>query len=131
MYNKLLNKEAKLSVIGLGYVGLPLALAFAKKIPVIGFDINAERIDKMKNRIDPSKELSASAFENCDIEFTTSPDVLKEAQFHVVAVPTPIDEHKQPDLTPLLLNISRSFEQKLNRSPSGVAPVRHRQTRHR
>ena len=102
MYNKLLNKESKLAVIGLGYVGLPIALAFARKISVIGFDINSDRIEKMKNGIDPSKELSATDFENCDIEFTTSPEVLKDAKFHIVAVPTPIDEHKQPDLRPLI-----------------------------
>lgn len=102
MYNELLNKESKLAVIGLGYVGLPIALAFARKISVIGFDINSDRIEKMKNGIDPSNELSAPDFEGCDIEFTTSPEVLKDAKFHIVAVPTPIDEHKQPDLTPLI-----------------------------
>ena len=102
MYNELLNKESKLAVIGLGYVGLPIALAFARKISVIGFDISAERVEKMKNGIDPSNELSAPDFENCDIEFTNSPEILREAKFHIVAVPTPIDEHKQPDLTPLI-----------------------------
>jgi len=102
MYNKLINKEAKLAVIGLGYVGLPIALEFAKKIKVIGFDISETRVDLMKQSIDPSGELDKSAFDTCDIEFTTSREKLKEANFFIVAVPTPIDEHKLPDLKPLL-----------------------------
>ncbi len=102
MYKKLLNKEAKLAVIGLGYVGLPIALAFARKISVIGFDINQERIDSMKKGIDPSGELAKEDFDNCDITFTTSLDELKQAQFFVIAVPTPIDEHNLPDLSPLI-----------------------------
>ncbi|SNR73895.1 nucleotide sugar dehydrogenase [Hymenobacter mucosus] len=102
MYEQLLQKQAKLAVIGLGYVGLPIALEFARKIKVIGFDINAKRVEMMRNNIDPSGELEASAFEGTDIEFTDSLDVLREATFYVVAVPTPIDEHAQPDLKPLL-----------------------------
>jgi UDP-N-acetyl-D-galactosamine dehydrogenase len=102
MYNKILKKEAKIAVIGLGYVGLPIALAFAKKVKVIGFDINEERVKMMQNNIDPSSELEAKDFEGCDIEFTTSLDVLKQANFFIVAVPTPIDEHNLPDLKPLL-----------------------------
>jgi UDP-N-acetyl-D-galactosamine dehydrogenase len=102
VYEKLLNKETKLSVIGLGYVGLPIALEFAKKISVIGFDIKADRIEMMKNKKDPSEELSSSAFDGCDISFTANPEDLKEATFHIVAVPTPIDDHNLPDLTPLL-----------------------------
>lgn len=102
IYDKLLNKEAKLAVVGLGYVGLPLALEFAKKISVIGFDINDKRLAKMRERIDPSQELDHSAFENVDIEFTSSLDKLREASFFIVAVPTPIDTHNQPDLTPVL-----------------------------
>lgn len=101
MYNKLKNKEAKIAIIGLGYVGLPIALAFAKKIKVIGFDINEERIKMMQKNIDPSKELEAKDFEGCDIEFTNSIDVLKQANFFIIAVPTDIDEHKRPDLNPL------------------------------
>ena len=99
---KLLNKEAKLSLVGLGYVGLPIALAFAKKISVIGFDINAKRVELMKNGIDPSDELDSEAFQDADIEFTTNLDVLKKASFHIIAVPTPIDKHNLPDLNPLL-----------------------------
>jgi UDP-N-acetyl-D-galactosamine dehydrogenase len=102
MYDELLRKEAKLAVIGLGYVGLPIALEFAKKLSVIGFDINASRVEMMRNHQDPSGELDSAAFENCDITFTNSLDVLREAQFFIVAVPTPIDEHAQPDLKPLL-----------------------------
>lgn len=102
MYNKLVNKEAKLALIGLGYVGLPLAIEFASKISVIGFDINESRLDKMRNGIDPCSELESSVFENVDIEFTSSIDKLKEASFFVVAVPTPIDRYNQPDLRPLL-----------------------------
>ncbi|MCJ8292602.1 MAG: nucleotide sugar dehydrogenase [Flavobacteriales bacterium] len=102
MYSKLINKEAKLAVIGLGYVGLPIALEFAKTIKVVGFDINAERIELMKKNIDPSKELDSSEFEGCDIEFTANIDDLKDAQFFVVAVPTPIDESNLPNLAPLI-----------------------------
>jgi UDP-N-acetyl-D-galactosamine dehydrogenase len=102
MYTKLVNKEQKLAVIGLGYVGLPIALEFARSIRVIGFDINAKRVDMMKNSIDPSNELPKEAFDGCDIEFTDSLEKLKEATFYVVAVPTPVDEHNVPDLTPVL-----------------------------
>jgi UDP-N-acetyl-D-galactosamine dehydrogenase len=102
MYNELINRQRKLAVIGLGYVGLPIALEFARKISVIGFDINAERVKMMQNNIDPSGELDGAAFENCDITFTDSLEVLKEANFFIVAVPTPIDDHKLPDLKPLL-----------------------------
>ena len=101
MYNKLINKETKLAVIGLGYVGLPIALEFAKKIKVIGFDIKPERIDMLNNQIDPSNELSKEAFENTDILFTANPDDLKDASFFIVTVPTPIDNHNLPDLTPV------------------------------
>ena len=102
IYKKLLNKDAKLAVIGLGYVGLPIALEFARRIKVVGFDINQERVDMMKNHIDPSEELEASDFDGCDIEFTTDINDLKDVQFFIVAVPTPIDEHNLPDLRPVL-----------------------------
>lgn len=102
MINELLQKKKKLAVIGLGYVGLPIALEFARKLKVIGFDINSKRVDMMKNNIDPSEELPPSAFEGRDITFTDSIDVLKEANFFIIAVPTPIDEHNLPDLKPLL-----------------------------
>ncbi len=102
MYQEIIDKKKKIGVIGLGYVGLPIALEFAKNVSVIGFDINSERIELMKNKIDPSGELDAESFNNCDIVFTDSIDVLREASFFIVAVPTPIDEHKLPDLKPLL-----------------------------
>jgi len=101
MYKELVEKEKKLAVIGLGYVGLPIALEFAKNISVIGFDINQNRIDMMKKGIDPSNELESDAFEGCDIVFTNSLDVLKGANFFIVAVPTPVDEHNVPDLIPV------------------------------
>lgn len=102
MYSRLLAGEATLSVIGLGYVGLPIALAFAKHIKVIGFDISAERVEMMNRKVDPSDELDAEAFEGVDIRFTANPEDLAEAHFHVVAVPTPINSMNQPDLGPLL-----------------------------
>jgi UDP-N-acetyl-D-glucosamine/UDP-N-acetyl-D-galactosamine dehydrogenase len=102
VYTKLINKETKLSVIGLGYVGLPIALEFAKFIKVIGFDIKPERVELMKKGIDPSNELKPEAFEGSDIVLTSDPLVLKEASFHIIAVPTPTNSHNLPDLTPVL-----------------------------
>src|ERR1035437_9343056 len=102
MYNKLVNKEAKLAVIGLGYVGLPIALEFARKISVIGFDINEKRVALMKKHIDPSNELEEKDFEGADIEFTADLNKLREASFFIVAVPTPVDKHNVPDLKPVL-----------------------------
>src|SRR5688572_7688592 len=102
MYQHLLNKEEKLAVIGLGYVGLPIALAFSRKIKVIGFDISSSRIELMKRGVDPSNELPEIAFKNCEITFTDDLNVLREARFFVVAVPTPVDQHNVPDLRPVL-----------------------------
>lgn len=102
MYQELLNKEKKIAVVGLGYVGLPIALEFAKHFSVIGFDINEKRVEMMKNHIDPSNELDSSAFDNTDILFTADKEDLKKANFFVVAVPTDIDEHKVPNLRPIL-----------------------------
>lgn len=102
VYPQLLSKEKKLALIGLGYVGLPIALAFARKTAVIGFDINRQRVELMKQGVDPSNELDAAEFEGCDIEFTDSLEVLRQASFYIVAVPTPVDEHHVPDLTPVL-----------------------------
>ncbi len=96
------NKEKAISVIGLGYVGLPLALELAKKFRVIGFDISAPRVEMMRNGQDPSEELEASAFENKDITFSASGTDLAQASFHIVAVPTPVDESRTPNLKPLL-----------------------------
>lgn len=102
MYEKLVKGEAVLSVIGLGYVGLPIALEFAKKIKVIGFDIRPDRIEMMKKGIDPSNELPPEAFHNTDILYTADPEDLKKAHFHIIAVPTPTNNHNLPDLTPVL-----------------------------
>ena len=102
MYSKLVNKEAKLAVIGLGYVGLPIALEFAKKIKVVGFDINKERVQLMRNNIDPSNELEAKDFEGTDILFTADIEDLRDVNFFIVAVPTPINDANLPDLSPLL-----------------------------
>jgi UDP-N-acetyl-D-galactosamine dehydrogenase len=102
IFNKLIKGETRLSVIGLGYVGLPIALEFARKIKVTGFDIRADRVELMKKGIDPSNELGAESFNNTDIEFTTYPEDLRKASFHIIAVPTPTDKHNLPDLTPVL-----------------------------
>ena len=102
MYEALLNKEKKIAVIGLGYVGLPLALELAKHFSVIGFDINEERVGLMQQGVDPSEELEASAFHNKDIVYTFTAEDLREAHFYIVAVPTPVDKHKVPNLTPVL-----------------------------
>jgi|TARA_B110000879_G_scaffold36525_1_gene50568 UDP-N-acetyl-D-galactosamine dehydrogenase len=99
---KILNKESKIGIIGLGYVGLPIALEFARKVKVVGFDINAERVEMMKNNVDPSEELESKDFEGCDITFTHKLEDLSDVNFFIVAVPTPIDEYNQPNLRPLL-----------------------------
>lgn len=102
LFEEIKNGEAKIGVIGLGYVGLPIALAFAKKVPVVGFDINAERVEMMKKGVDPSDELEASDFENSDIVFTANTEDLKDVKFFIVGVPTPIDDYNKPDLRPLI-----------------------------
>jgi len=102
VYENLLKKQTKLSVIGLGYVGLPIALEFAKKIPVVGFDIREDRVEMMRNHQDPSEELPPESFDGCDITFTADPGLLKTCSFHIVAVPTPVDKHNLPDLSPLI-----------------------------
>lgn len=109
-----IKKEKVISVTGLGYVGLPLALEFAKQFKVIGFDINETRVALMKKGIDPSKELDELAFEGCDIEFTSNVEDLKKAHFHIIGVPTDIDENKVPNLNPLL-GASRSVASALKK----------------
>ncbi len=101
MYQDLIDKKKKIAVIGLGYVGLPIALEFAKHFSVIGFDINEKRIDLMRQSIDPSKELESGAFDNTDITFTNDIEILRGAHFFIVTVPTDVDEHRVPNLTPL------------------------------
>jgi UDP-N-acetyl-D-galactosamine dehydrogenase len=102
LYLDLVSKKEKLAVIGLGYVGLPIAIEFAKKIAVIGFDIKPDRVEMIKNGIDPSRELEPESFLDCDILYTANITDLRAAKFYVVAVPTPIDDHNLPDLKPLL-----------------------------
>jgi UDP-N-acetyl-D-galactosamine dehydrogenase len=114
LIDSFVNKEKIISVTGLGYVGLPLALEFAKHFKVIGFDINVARVELMKQGIDPSKELEANAFEGCDIMFTSDVGDLKKAHFHIVGVPTDIDENKVPNLNPLL-GASRSVASALKK----------------
>ncbi len=102
IYENLIKKEAKLALVGLGYVGLPIALEFAKRVKVVGFDINQARVDMMRRGEDPSRELEAADFENRDITFTADINELADVNFFIVAVPTPIDETNLPDLKPLL-----------------------------
>ena len=102
MYQELIDKKKKLAVVGLGYVGLPIALEFASKISVIGFDINNKRIDMLRQGLDPSKEVEPPAFENKDIIFTDDVAILARASFFIIAVPTPVDRHNVPDLRPLI-----------------------------
>jgi len=101
MYQLLKSKKKTLAVVGLGYVGLPIALEFSRHFRVIGFDINKSRLDMMRRGEDPSRELEPEAFHNTDITFTDDIDELRKANFFVIAVPTDIDEHKVPDLNPL------------------------------
>ena len=102
------SKKTSIGVIGLGYVGLPIALAFAKHIHVIGYDIKPDRIELLKNHIDPSDELTSEEFENCDIEFTYNYEDLHKASFYIVTVPTPVDKHNLPDLS-LLISASETI----------------------
>jgi UDP-N-acetyl-D-galactosamine dehydrogenase len=102
MYQQLLKKEKKIAVIGLGYVGLPIALEFAKHFQVIGFDISQERVAMMQQGLDPSHELESSSFEGKDILFTANQADLRQAHFFIVTVPTPVDDYKVPDLKPLI-----------------------------
>ena len=101
LYEKLLSGEEKLSLVGLGYVGMPIAVAFAKKIKVVGFDLNEKKIELYKNGIDPTNEVGNEVIKNTTVEFTADASKLKEAKFHIVAVPTPVNDDHTPDLTPV------------------------------
>jgi UDP-N-acetyl-D-glucosamine/UDP-N-acetyl-D-galactosamine dehydrogenase len=101
LYDRLVNKQEKISLIGLGYVGMPIAVAFAKKVDVIGFDINKEKIDLYKSGIDPTKEVGNEAIKKTTVDFTSDETRLKEAKFHIVAVPTPVKSDHTPDLNPV------------------------------
>ncbi len=102
LYEKLLSGEEKLSLVGLGYVGLPIAVAFSKKIKVVGFDLNSAKIELYKNGIDPTKEVGNQGIAECSVDFTADEEKLKEAKFHIVAVPTPVNADHTPDLTPVI-----------------------------
>ena len=103
LYNKLLKNEEKLSLVGLGYVGMPIAVAFAKKgINVIGYDLNKEKIDLYKSGVDPTREVGNEVIKNTTVEFTADEKKLREAKFHIVAVPTPVNTDHTPDLTPVI-----------------------------
>ena len=101
LYDKLLTGEEKLSLVGLGYVGMPIAVAFAKKIQVIGYDLNEKKIELYKSGIDPTNEVGNEAIRNTTVEFTADETSLREAKFHIVAVPTPVYDDHTPDLTPV------------------------------
>lgn len=101
LYEKIVAGEEKLSLVGLGYVGMPIAVAFARKINVIGFDLNAAKIDLYKQGIDPTNEVGNDVIKNTKVEFTAEPTRLREAKFHIVAVPTPVNDDHTPDLTPV------------------------------
>lgn len=103
LYEKILKKEEKLSLIGLGYVGMPIAVAFAKKgIDVIGYDLNKEKIELYKNGIDPTNEVGNEAIKNTEVFFTSDESELRKAKFHIVAVPTPVNMDHTPDLFPVI-----------------------------
>lgn len=101
LYEKIVGKKEKIAVIGLGYVGMPIAVAFAKKVKVIGFDLNENKIELYKSGIDPTNEIGNKAIKETNVEFTSTESKLKEAKFHIVAVPTPINSDKTPNLSPV------------------------------
>ena len=101
LYEKIVNGEEKISLVGLGYVGMPIAVAFARKVKVIGFDLNSAKIDLYKSGIDPTNEVGNDAIKNTSVEFTADENKLKEAKFHIVAVPTPVNADHTPNLSPV------------------------------
>ena len=101
LYERIVNGEEKVALVGLGYVGMPIAVAFAKKIKVIGFDLNAAKIDLYKQGVDPTREVGDEVIKNTTVEFTADEAKLKEAKFHIVAVPTPVNDDHTPDLSPV------------------------------
>ena len=101
VYDELLKGNVKLSLVGLGYVGMPIAVAFARKIKVVGFDVNQAKIDLYRNGVDPTNEVGDEVIRDTKVEFTSDPSRLKEAKFHIVAVPTPVNNDHTPDLSPV------------------------------
>lgn len=114
LYEKIINKEEKISLIGLGYVGMPIAVAFSRKVDVLGFDINQEKIDLYKSGIDPTREVGDEVIKNTTVDFTSDVSRLKEAKFHIVSVPTPINDDKTPNLNPIK-GASRTLGQNLTK----------------
>lgn len=101
LYDKIVKGEEKISLVGLGYVGMPIAVAFARRVKVIGFDLNEEKIRLYQSGVDPTREVGDGAIKETAVEFTADPTRLKEAKFHIVAVPTPVNDDHTPDLTPV------------------------------
>lgn len=101
LYEQILERKEKISLVGLGYVGMPIAVAFAKKVDVIGFDVNQKKVELYKNGIDPTREIGDEAIKETTVEFTSNQEDLKKAKFHIVAVPTPVNRNHTPDLTPV------------------------------
>ena len=101
LYDEIANKETKISLIGLGYVGMPIAVAFAKKAEVLGFDISEEKVGLYKKGIDPTKEVGNDIISKTTVDFTSDAERLKEAKFHIVAVPTPVNDDHSPNLKPV------------------------------
>lgn len=101
LYEKIVSGDEKISLVGLGYVGMPIAVAFARKVKVIGFDLNQQKVGLYKSGIDPTREVGDEVIQNTTVEFTADPAKLKEAKFHIVAVPTPVNDDHTPDLTPV------------------------------
>ena len=102
LYEKIVNREEKISLVGLGYVGMPIAVAFAKKAEVIGFDLNSKKIELYKQGIDPTNEVGDEAIKATTVVFTDDETKLKQAKFHIIAVPTPVNQDKTPDLAPVI-----------------------------
>ena len=101
LYEKLVNGEEKLSLVGLGYVGMPIAVAFGRKINVIGYDLNAQKVEQYKAGYDPTREVGDDVIKQANVEFTADETKLREAKFHIVAVPTPVNDDHTPDLRPV------------------------------
>ncbi len=101
LYAKIVKGEEKISLVGLGYVGMPIAVAFARKTGVVGFDLNKKKIELYKNGIDPTNEVGDEVIRNTKVDFTADPAKLREAKFHIVAVPTPVNDDHTPDLSPV------------------------------
>ena len=101
LYERIIGKEEKVALVGLGYVGMPIAVAFAKKIDVIGFDMNNEKVNLYKNGIDPTKEVGDKVIGDTTVIFTSDENDLDKAKFFIVAVPTPVNDDHTPDLMPV------------------------------